>query len=173
MEISNYTLLELVELRNRIQDRINKTEDGFVYVNRVHSYGNHYDVVSPNAVVAEEVSDRYNGDNGITELYTNNPDIDFVVYGGTYFINTIEEYYEWIEWLTLKNLIRDTQLDIEEWEDRENQPAYMRSQIEPIWSRAQLEHEVQELAKLEARVVKPKAINQSNFTFEDVEDTLD
>ena len=173
MELSNYTLSELVELRNLIQDRITNTEDGFIYVNRVHSYGNHYDVLSRNAVAAEAVSDQYTGDDGITELYTNNPDTNFSVYGGTYFINSLDQYKDWIEWLTLRQLIRDIRMDIEEWEDRENHPLYVRPHVEPIWSRTELDREIEELAVLEARVVKPEVIKPSNFTFEDVEDTLD
>ncbi len=101
MELSGYTMSELIKLRDEISIYILNKEDGFLYINKIHSYGRSHDTISSNLHSAKELCDRYTGDDGIAELYTTNPDATGYVYGGIYLINSKEEYDKWIEYKTL------------------------------------------------------------------------
>lgn len=165
MELSGYTMAELIELRDKISYYILNKEDGFLYINRIHSYGRSHDVISSNLESAIELSNRYTGDDGITELYTNNPDVTGYVYGGIFLINSKEEYDKWVECKTLKYLIRDAEESIKKWENRGNVPFYSRPRSEPFISNEELNDYIEQLNKLEKEVVEPKLIDGSDDMF--------
>jgi hypothetical protein len=173
MELSGYTMSELIELRDKISNYILNKGDGFLYINRIHSYGRSYDVISSNFESAMELSSQYTGDDGITELYTTNPNATGYVYGGIFLINSKEEYDKWVEYRTLKSLIREVEGDFKKWETRETLPFYLRPTFEPIWSKEELDEYRLKLNKLEKEVVEPKLIGGSDNMFgyydEDVE----
>lgn len=173
MELSGYTMSELIELRNKISNYILNKEDGFLYINRIHSYGRSHDVISSNFESAMELSNQYTGDDGITELYTTNPNATGYVYGGIYLINSKEEYDKWVEYKTLKNLIRDVEVTIKKWETRETLPFYSRPTFEPTLTKEELEDYRLQLNQLEKEVVEPKLIDGSDNMFGDYNDEED
>jgi len=162
MELSGYTMSELIELRNNISNYILNKEDGFLYINRIHSYGRSHDVISSNLQSAMELCDRYTGDDGIAELYTNNPEATGYVYGGIYLINSKEEYDKWVEYKTLKSLIREAEDTIKKWENRGNVSFYSRPRFEPSITNEELNDYIEQLNKLGKEVVEPKLIDGSD-----------
>jgi hypothetical protein len=173
MELSGYTISELIELRDKISNYILNKEDGFLYINRIHSYGRSHDVISSNFQSAMELSNQYTGDDGITELYTTNPNATGYVYGGIFLINSKEEYDKWVEYRTLKSLIRDVEDSIKKWETRETLPFYSRPTFAPIWSKEELEDYRIQLNQLEKEVVEPKLIDGSDDMFDVYNDDED
>ena len=165
MELSGYTMSELIKLREEISNYILNKKDGFLYINRIHSYGRSHDVISSNLESAIELSNRYTGDDGITELYTNNPDATGYVYGGIFLINSKEEYDKWVECKTLKYLIKDFEESIIKWEKRENLPYYSKPVFEPSMTKEVVDGYREELNKLEKEVVEPKLIDGSDDMF--------
>lgn len=66
--------------------------DGFRYITKERSYGSIYWQSHINEYCASLVDNGYNGDNGIVEIYTNNPKITITNYsgGGIYLLSEVE-----------------------------------------------------------------------------------
>ncbi|MCK9417132.1 hypothetical protein M0Q97_10800 [Candidatus Dojkabacteria bacterium] len=97
MDLKKYTLKELKELKNKVENEINNFEDGYFYVCNIQSYGNNYDIYLKNHIKAEELLNEYNGDNGFCDLYTNSPmiSINDGPGGSVYYIESDELYKRW------------------------------------------------------------------------------
>ena len=76
MNLDNYTLKELVELSNTVNARINSFEDGYFYICDVRSYGRNWKENHINPHTVQELCYQYFGDDGIVDVYTNNPNLD-------------------------------------------------------------------------------------------------
>ena len=88
MNLSDYTFEELVKLRNEIEDRLYSTSDGFLYICKVRSYGRNWNEQPNNTYVLNQLCYQYNGDDGIVDVYTTNPDLNLQNYGGVYYIKS-------------------------------------------------------------------------------------
>jgi uncharacterized protein with ParB-like and HNH nuclease domain len=76
MELSNIPIKELVELRNTISNMISSYDDGYLYICKVRSYGRNWtENHIKNVYELEELCDRYNGDDGIVDVYSTNPNL--------------------------------------------------------------------------------------------------
>ena len=108
IKLDNMSLESLTMLRNSIDNIIHSRKDGYFYICRVRSFGrvwenNHIH----NTFVLQELCDEYSGDNGIVDVYSNNPDLDIQNYAGeNMFIPTIEDYNKWKEYTTITNDIK-------------------------------------------------------------------
>ena len=102
------SLESLTMLRNSIDNIIHSRKDGYFYICRVRSFGRVWDIdYIHNTYTLQELCDEYSGDNGIVDVYSNNPDLDVVNYAGdNMFIPTIEDYNKWKEYTTLSNDIK-------------------------------------------------------------------
>jgi len=102
------SLESLTILRNSIDNIIHSRRDGYFYICRVRSFGRVWENKDIyNTYTLQELCDDYSGDNGIVDVYSNNPDLDVVNYAGdNMFIPTIDDYYKWKEYTTLsRNII--------------------------------------------------------------------
>ena len=108
MKLDNMSLESLTMLRNSIDDAIYSRKDGYFYICRVRSFGRVWENNNIyNTFTLQELCDEYSGDNGIVDVYSNNPDLDVVNYAGvTMFIPTIEDYNKWKEYTTISNEIK-------------------------------------------------------------------
>ena len=77
-------------LVNEIRHRISKTSDGFIYLACVRCYGSIQWNTFINQFLAQELCDEYNGDDGIVDIYTNNPNNTINSYGDVE-VKSIEE----------------------------------------------------------------------------------
>jgi hypothetical protein len=76
-----------------IYDQICNTEDGFVYITRLRCFGSVYREIHKNSFTVQELCDEYCGDNGIVDVYTNNPNHGIDTYGSVEIIS-LEELQE-------------------------------------------------------------------------------
>ena len=60
-------------LVNEIRRRIKNTSDGFIYLACLRCYGSIQWITFNNEFLTQELCDEYCGDNGIVDVYTNNP----------------------------------------------------------------------------------------------------
>jgi hypothetical protein len=88
MNLSNYTISELVNLKNEIENRIYSFEDGFFYICNVRSYGRNWKERMKNPYTLQVLCYKYNGDDGIVDVYTNNPDLSIDNYGDVMYVPT-------------------------------------------------------------------------------------
>ena len=77
-------------LVNEIKHRISNTSDGFIYLAILRSYGSIQWITFINQFLAQELCDEYNGDDGIVDIYTNNPNNTINSYGNVE-VKSIEE----------------------------------------------------------------------------------
>lgn len=77
-------------LVHKIRKEIGNTSDGFIYLACVRSYGSVQWITFINQFLAQELCDEYNGDDGIVDIYTNNPNNTIDGYGDVEVIS-IEE----------------------------------------------------------------------------------
>ena len=73
MNLDNYTFDQLIELKNEVNSLINSFEDGYFYICDVRSYGRSWKENHINPHTVQELCYQYNGDEGIVNVYTNNP----------------------------------------------------------------------------------------------------
>ena len=80
--------------------------------------------------------DKYYGDNGRVDVYSNNPDLsDLTNSGDVKFIPSVNDFNLWESYnvnVELFNMYEDT---INKWENRDNLPLNRRPRHEPLFSR--------------------------------------
>ncbi|MFM7986111.1 MAG: hypothetical protein ACKPKO_43040, partial [Candidatus Fonsibacter sp.] len=67
------TMDELISLRNKIEDLIHSYDDGYLYLCSVRQFGSVWEERPKSFHSLKELCDSYTGDNGIVDVYTNNP----------------------------------------------------------------------------------------------------
>ena len=161
MNIDNLNIHELVKLRNEIQSRIYDYSDGYLYICSVRSYGRVWEEKPKNLYELQELCDNYNGDDGIVDVYTNNPNLKFpeMEYrnwaGSTKFIKSEYDYREWSKFRRIENTIKSTIQEHKEWDERENLPFNMRPNFKPYYTQEDLDKLIQEFENTKWDFVKP------------------
>ena len=69
------------EYANTLYQEIINTPDGFLYVTCLRCYGSIQWETHKNEFVVQDLCDEYYGDNGIVDVYTNNPNNNITSYG--------------------------------------------------------------------------------------------
>ena len=77
--IENYITAK--EYANNLYWEIINTPDGFLYVTCLRCYGSINWATHKNEFSVQDLCDEYYGDNGIVDVYTNNPDHKIYSYG--------------------------------------------------------------------------------------------
>ena len=160
MDIEKLNMGELIELRNRIQFRIENYSDGYLYISSVRQYGSVWEERPSNLYTLSELCGSYNGDNGIVDVYTNNPNLkfpemEFYNYGDVMFIKSEYDYREWVKFNKSRKLIESIREQVEAWEDRDNRPFSSRPMFKPVWSKEELDDEVKEFENKTWDFVEP------------------
>ena len=76
MNKEEFKIEKLVEMRNEIDARIQNYKDGYFYICNVRSYGRNWkDNYIFNIHTLQELCNQYNGDDGIVDVYSNNPNL--------------------------------------------------------------------------------------------------
>jgi hypothetical protein len=101
MNLDNLTMDELISLRNKIENKIQSYEDGYLYICSVRQFGSVWEERPSSLYSLRELCDSYYGDNGIVDVYTNNPNLEFPEmefenYGDVMYIKSEDDYREWV-----------------------------------------------------------------------------
>jgi hypothetical protein len=140
LDITNYTIEELVELKNNIVNRIENYSDGYVYLCNVRSYGRIWKEHVYNTHTLQELCYRYFGDDGIVDVYSTNPDLSHIEnYGDVKYIKSVDDYDRWRYYEHLKRMVVDTEEELNVWDKRDDIPFNQRPMFSPIYSREDLE----------------------------------
>ena len=139
MNLSDYTFDELVKLKNEIENYLHSTPDGFLYICKVRSYGRNWIERHNNSYSVNELCIRYDGEEGIVDVYTTNPDLNMYNYGNVFHIKSEEDYNSWKEWAYLTNSIPEMEKELNDWENRDNVPFNRRPPFAPIFSRERID----------------------------------
>jgi hypothetical protein len=100
---------------------------------------------------------RYDGDDGIVDVYSNNPDLgDIENYGDVKFVPTQEDYEKWYNYDYLRKLIPSIEKELEKWENRDNVPFNSRPFFKPFYTNEDIELHKKTMSELEGTFVEPK-----------------
>ena len=166
MNLSDYTFDELVKLKTEIEYHLRSTPDGFLYICKVRSYGRNWTERHNNSYSVNELCIRYDGEEGIVDVYTTNPDLNMYNYGNVFYIKSEEDYNSWKEWNYLTNNIPEMEKELEEWENRDNVPFNRRPPFAPIFSRERIDEYKKQLEEYDMSFTPPVLLE---YKYEDGE----
>jgi hypothetical protein len=162
IDLSQYTVEELVELKDTIANRIYEYEDGYFYICNVRSYGRNWKQTGiTNTHTLQDLCSEYNGDDGIVDVYSNNPNIHKLHnYGDLAYVPTEADYKTWKDYTYLKNSIPALEQEHEEWDNRDNVPFRERPHFAPIYTRENLEEMKSRLENYDMSFTAPVRYSQ-------------
>ena len=146
MDLSNLSFDELVELKNRVDNMIYSYKDGYTYICKVRSYGRNWIENVTNTHELQELCYRYDGQDGIVDVYSNNPYLEVDNYGDVMFVPTVEDYEKWLEYTLLSNSITNAEKELDKWDNRGDTPFMYRTTFAPLYTREDLEEMKSKLA---------------------------
>lgn len=156
MDLTKYGIEELVELQNKIGNIINDYKDGYFYICEVRSYGRNWkDNYIFNTHTLQELCYQYSGEDGIVDVYSNNPYLEIDNYGDVMFVPTVEDYSKWVEYTSLSYRIPSVEEELDKWDKRDDVPFKYRPMFEPTHSREDLEHLKKRLEDFNMSFVAP------------------
>jgi len=156
IDLAKLTFDEIVSLRNKINNNLYNYEDGYLYICKVHSFGRHWDEYISNAFTLEELCNRYNGDDGVLHVYSTNPNLGHIMnYGDLMYIESQDDYNKWSKYKYLGIQIKNTERELDEWDNRDNVPFDSRPFFEPIYSREDLSEMKKEYEEYDMSFVPP------------------
>ena len=160
--IEHLKLEELVKLRNELSNMIYDYKDGYFYICEVRSYGRNWkDNHIHNTYTLQELCHQYYGEDGIVDVYSNNPDLRGIDnYGEIRYVPTREDYEKWKSHRYLKNSIPSIEEELDRWDNRENVPFGQRPYFAPYYTREELAERKKELEEFDMSFVAPVNVKQ-------------
>jgi hypothetical protein len=159
IDFTEYSVEELRELQNSIGDYLHDMNDGFIYICEVRSYGNRWKNVLTNEHSVNDLCIKYDGYDGIVDVYTTNPDAKISNYGEVNYIKSEEDYRKWKDTTLLSSDIKDYEDRLKKWNDRENIPFHSRPTFAPMYTQGDidvLKNKLESIGEYE----KPTSIKQ-------------
>jgi len=158
MELSNLSFEELVELRNKVESMVRSYKDGYLYICKVRSYGRNWTENVNNTFELEQLCYQYDGQDGIVDVYSTNPNLkDVHNYGNLMYIESKEDYDNWYGYKQLERLIPEIKDELIKWDNRDNVPFNQRPFFEPPYTRVDLAEYELKLGVYDMSFVPPKS----------------
>jgi hypothetical protein len=155
--LKNLTIEELLEVRSKSSGIIRDFKDGYFYICEVRSYGRNWkewDIYNTHTL--QELCYLYGGDDGIVDVYSNNPNLSSLYnYGEVMFIPTKEDLANWKDYTYLANRIPRVEEELDKWDKRDDVPFKYRPMFAPTHSREDLEHLKKRLEDFDMSFVAP------------------
>lgn len=155
---------ELLEVQDKVSNIIHDFKDGYFYICEVRSYGRNLKVWDIyNIHTLQELCYQYNGDEGIVDVYSNNPDLSNIHnYGDLMFIPSEDDLKKWKDYTYLKNSIPRHEETLKQWEERENVPFAYRPSFAPFYTREDVEDMKLKLENFDMNFIEPKPYVEYN-----------
>jgi hypothetical protein len=136
--LSNLKFKDWIVVRDLIEKKISSFSDGFFYECEIRSYGSVTKKNFTNSFTVQELCYSYNGDNGIVDVYTNNPKLDIKNYSGTvYYFPSQLEAEKWKNYVSNDKLVEQEFKKIKEWEES-ILPIHKKVMFPPSYTKDQL-----------------------------------
>lgn len=169
IDLKKYSVEELVKLRDEIDNHIYSYKDGFVYICNVRSYGRVFEEYGiTNEYTLQELCFNYDGEDGIVDVYSTNPNLSHIHnYGGMWYIESEHDYRRWKEYSDLKGIISDSIKILEKWENRDNLPFTSRPLFPPSINRGEVNELKLEFENFKMDFIPPVKYKKSDSVEED------
>ena len=156
VDLTKYTIEELLTLKNEIDTHIYSHKDGFVYICKVRSYGRNWTECMGNTYTLQELCNRYDGQDGIVDIYSTNPDLSMIEnYGDIKYIVSESDYNKWREYESIKNTISSIVEELDKWDNKDNVPFNHRPMFSPVYTREDLVEYEKKLSDYDMSFVPP------------------
>jgi hypothetical protein len=165
MDFTKYSVEELRELQNKIGNYLHDMNDGFIYICEVRSYSNRWKNVLTNELAVNDLCIKYDGYDGIVDVYTTNPDAKISNYGEVNYIKSEEDYRKWKDTKSLVSDIKDYEDGLKKWNDRENIPFYSRPTFAPMYTQGDIDVLKSKLETI-GGYEKPVSIKKSEYDYD-------
>ena len=153
IDLTKYSVEELRELQNKIGNYLHDMNDGFVYICNIRSYGRNWKQVLTNEVAVNDLCREYDGDDGIVDVYTTNPDAKIENYGQVMYVQTEMDYEKCVKSNELIGLIKSAE-------------EKLRPTFSPMWTEQDILGWRNELELLEWTYEEPVSINKNKEDYE-------
>lgn len=162
IDLTKYSIEELVELRDTISGVISDYRDGYFYICNVRSYGRNWrDNWIHNTHTLQALCYQYDGDDGIVDVFSNNPDLSKIHnYGNIMYVPTIEDYEKSKNYDFLVRTIPEAEETLAEWENRENIPFKYRPMFNPFYTQEDIDRLKLELENFDMSFVAPVPVKR-------------
>jgi hypothetical protein len=166
--LNSLSIEELQEAQLITANLIHAYEDGFTYECHVRSYGRNWTERHNNSYTVQELCNQYSGEDGIVDIYTNNPNLQVDNYGDTLCFPTLEDAEVWRSHRFLTNAIPNWKKELQAWENRDSAPFRERPLFAPYMNEADISARETQLLELTQKLIQPVRLG---YTHE--EDYLD
>ena len=157
MDLSNLSFDDLLELKNRVDSMVYAYKDGYIYICKVRSYGRNWTEGVTNVHELQELCYRYDGQDGIVDVYSTNPDLTHIHnYGDLMYIESITDYENWYNYEQLKRLVPEIKDELDKWDNRDNVPFNQRPLFSPIYTPEDLVEYERKLNEYDMSFVHPR-----------------
>jgi len=165
MNLEKLTMDELISLRNEIDNRIYNYTDGYLYICSVRQFGSVWEDKPKSLYSLRELCDSYTGDNGIVDVYTNNPNLEFLEmefynYGDVCYINSEYDYREWVKYTKEKRFIDSVTKRLNDWENGEKDLPFKYRPSPPHWTKEQVEEFTKDFESKTWDFVEPRSMKK-------------
>ena len=167
IDFTKHSVEELRELQNKIGNYLHDMNDGFIYICEVRSYGNRWKNVLTNELAVNDLCIKYDGEDGIVDVYTTNPDAKIENYGEVNYIKSEDQYRKWKDSETLISQIKSAEDRLTKWNDRDNIPFHSRPTFAPMWTEQDILGWRNELETIEWDYEEPVSIKKSEYDYDE------
>lgn len=171
MTKEEFTIKELVKMRDEIDSRIQNYKDGYFYLCNVRSYGRNWtESYIHNTYTLQGLCYRYDGDDGIVDVYSNNPNLGEIYnYGLVMYVPTREDYEASKNYDFLVRTIPEAEERLAEWENRENVPFKYRPMFDPFYTQEDIDRLKLDLENFDMSFVAPVPVKYTEPVYDDEE----
>lgn len=168
MTKEEFTIKELVKMRDEIDSRIQNYKDGYFYLCNVRSYGRNWKENVHNTYTLQELCYRYDGDDGIVDVYSNNPNLGEIYnYGLVMYVPTVEDYEASKNYDFLVRTIPEAEERLAEWENRENVPFKYRPMFDPFYTQEDIDRLKLDLENFDMSFVAPVPVKYTEPVYDE------
>jgi len=158
IDLSDYSIETLIELKDKISGIIYNHNDGYLYICNVRSYGRNWTESGiSNLYTLQELCHQYGGDDGIVDVYSTNPNLSSIHnYGDLMFIKSKEDYDKWKKYEYLIYTIRTVEKELKQWDNRDNMSFKNYQMFKPFDTQEDLINYQKELAEYDMSFIPPQ-----------------
>ena len=162
IDLTQYTIEEIVSLKEKCIEYIYEYVDGYEYICRIRSYGRFWTENVNNKYRLQELCYQYDGGDGIGDVYTTNPNMsDLYNYGCVYFIPSVNDYNKWREYEDLNKMVKEIEKILEDWDNRDNVPFEHKPLFKPYFTQEDLLDYKKRIDEYDMSFVSPTLIKKA------------